>query len=160
MDTFNASTLAIQRPQFNKFLNPQTALRLLDEAGVVTCWDFNCAMGKTIRDKYDSLCVKIVEATAILLARGAHGHFWIVTSPEVYSIMDTATGDKPIIVPDGEHLPMSLTEGQLKDMGVLSKRWRVFVTEQFPSAKILIGADYEQRDCTHYARLNISSFII
>ena len=55
-------------------------------------WDFSTALGDTIKEKYESLYVKVVEVTNVVHRKTLRGGAnWIVTSPEVASIFETAT---------------------------------------------------------------------
>jgi len=142
-----------------KFLSTKKAFSLLEEATVVSCWDFNTSIGDTIRDKYDSLFIKIVEVTGVLLRNGATGFFWAVASPEIFSVMDAATCDKTITKKYPQK-PMGLIEGQLTDMGIMSRRWRLLVTAEWPTNNILIGCGSKKNLPQHYARLSICNFVI
>jgi hypothetical protein len=148
-----------------QFLDTKKAFDLKDLAQVVSCWDFNTSIGNSIRDKYDSLFIKIVEVTSVLLRNGASGCFWLVMSPEIFSIMDAATADKKITKKgpfglDVEQEAMGLQEGVLNDMGVMSRRWRVLVTAEWPNNQLLIGCGSKENLPKHYARLSIANFVI
>lgn len=146
-----------------KFLTPAKAFELAQAPGTISSWDFNTSIGETIRDKYDSLFIKIIEITGVLLRKGATGFFWVVTSPEVFSIMDSATSDKTITknsMYGVNQEAMGLQEGQLTDMGVMSRRWRVLVTPEWPTNMMLIGCGSKENGPNHYARLSIANFVI
>ena len=148
-----------------EFLTTSKAVELAKSAQVITAWDFNTSIGNTVRDKYDSLFIKIVEITSVLLRKGASGCFWIVMSPEVFSIMDSATSDQQIAKKgpfgiDVEQESMGLQEGKITDMGVISRRWRVLVTPEWPQNSLLIGCGTKENLPQHYARLSICNFVI
>jgi hypothetical protein len=64
--------------------------------GKVAQWDFNTALGDTIKEKYESLYVKVVEISNVINRQCCSGANWIVTSPEVASIFETtAAGFAP-----------------------------------------------------------------
>lgn len=160
LDVFNENDEKLM-----EFLTPGKAFDLTKTAEVVSAWDFNTSIGNTIRDKYDSLFIKIIEVTGVLLRNGATGLFWVVTSPEIFSIMDSATSDKAIIKNsmfgiDAEQESMGLKEGQLTDMGVMSRRWRVLVTSEWPYNMLLIGCGSKENGPRHYARLSICNFVV
>jgi hypothetical protein len=50
-------------------------------------WDFQTALGDTIREKYESLYVKVVEVSNVINRKMVRGQAnWVVTSPEVASM--------------------------------------------------------------------------
>lgn len=157
--------LVLSDDNLMQFLDTKKAVGLKNSAQVVAAWDFNTSIGNTIRDKYDSLFVKIVEVTSVLLRKGASGCFWLVMSPEIFSIMDAATSDKKIAKKgpfglDAEQEMMGLQEGILNDMGVMSRRWRCLVTAEWPFNQLLIGCGSKENLPEHYARLIIANFVI
>lgn len=57
----------------------------------VSMWDFETALGETIREKYESLYVRVVEVSNVINRKTLHGGAnWLVTSPEVASIFEPA----------------------------------------------------------------------
>lgn len=160
IDVFNE-----QDQNLMEFLTPCKAFELAQTPGTIAAWDFNTSIGDTIRDKYDSLFIKIIEVTGVLLRKGATGFFWVVTSPEIFSIMDSATSDKTIEKNSvfgihAEQESMGLQEGKLTDMGVMSRRWRVLVTSEWPSNMILIGCGSKENGPNCYARISVCNFIV
>jgi hypothetical protein len=50
-------------------------------------WDFQTALGDTIREKYESLYVKVVEVSNVINRKMVRGQAnWVVASPEVASM--------------------------------------------------------------------------
>lgn len=73
----------IYTPKFETFLSYQEILDIQYNAETVGAWDFANSIGDTIMEKYESLYIKLVEITNILISKGAAGYFWITTSPEI-----------------------------------------------------------------------------
>lgn len=122
---------------------------------VVSCWDFNTSLGDTIREKYDSLQVKIVEVTAVLKRNGAAGYFWLVASPEVCAIFECTGG----FYPDGAHyVPMGCD--QITYLGTIGRRWRLYCDPDLEANKLLVGANSTKGNPEHYARISIANFVI
>ncbi len=104
-------------------------------AGTVATWDFATALGDTIKEKYESLYVKIVEISNIIHRKTLRGGAnWLVTSPEVASIFETATaGFAPA--------PSTSFESSLgiQYVGTVNNRWRLYKDPLFPRGSILMG---------------------
>lgn len=104
-------------------------------AGTVASWDFATALGDTIKEKYESLYVKVVEVSNIIHRKTLRGGAnWMVTSPEVASIFETATaGFAPA--------PSSNFESSLgiQYVGTVNNRWKLYKDPLFPRGSILMG---------------------
>lgn len=154
------------KPTFENFLTHQQLVRLCQEAMTVCCWDFNTSLGNTIREKYQSLHIKVNELTATLMKKGAAGYFWIVTSPEISSIIETATYSFMSISPSDEelamiiqgHFPMGIKGIQLK--GLLHSKWRIYVDAEWDLESILVGCNDTIQPLEHYGRLAIANFVV
>lgn len=135
----------------NGFFTAKRVKELLDGAETVGVVDF------AIFPLEDQLSIphKISEATSILLRKGARGHFWVLTSPEIYSLIYNAV--ESFLMRAGGHEPLALQPG-VTSMGILGKHWRIFVSPEFPTFRLLIGADFDERPMSHYARLSISNY--
>lgn len=127
----------------------------ISSAGTVSCWDFNTALGGTMAEKYESFHVKIVEASNVLIRKGAKGYFWIVCSPEVSTMFDVTNklkaGNKY------EYYPMGLCDKQC--VGTIDKRWRVYIDPIMSMNHVLIGHD-SIAEPNDMARITIANFVI
>lgn len=110
-----------------------TDLRL--NAGTVSAWDFATALGQTIKEKYESLYVKVVEVSNVIHRKTLRGGAnFLVTSPEVASIFETATaGFGPTM---SDTFTSSLG---IQYVGTINSRWRLFKDPLFPPGQILLG---------------------
>lgn len=154
------------KPTFENFFSSQEIAEIAHRAGTICSWDFNCALGDTIMEKYESLYVKCYEMTNVLLKMGAVGYFWIVTSPEVSSIFETVkSGFNPITAEEFESemiggiKPMGLLP-QVSYRGAINARWRLYTDTMMPSNMLLIGCNDTLEDSSHYGRMAIFNFII
>lgn len=152
-----------EKPTFEKFFTSEELAEIARTAGTVACWDFNCALGDTIKEKYESLYVKLHEMTNLLLKKGAAGYFWIAASPEVISIFETATAgfapapwDRGDII--GGVMPLGLPA--VSYHGSVNLRWRLYSDSAMPTNMVLIGCNDKREDKSHYARLIVANFII
>lgn len=148
---------------FEKFFDHDEINYLMRVAGTVCAWDFHCALGDTIREKYQSLEVKVVELTNVLIRKGAAGYFWIATSPEIASIFETATYQFWHANKDENgrlhgQLPMGTNE--VLYSGMLKNRWRLYVDQLLPTNQLLIGCNDHVEEAAHYARMTVANFII
>ncbi|MFW5871688.1 MAG: hypothetical protein ACOCUT_01140 [bacterium] len=104
-------------------------------AGTTATWDFSTALGDTIKEKYESLYVKVVEVSNIIHRKTLRGGAnWMITSPEVASIFETSTaGFAPA--------PSNNFESSLgiQYIGTVNNRWRLYKDPLFPRGSILLG---------------------
>jgi len=110
-----------------------TDLRL--NAGTVSAWDYGTALGDTIKEKYEALYVKVVEISNVVHRKTLRGGAnFLVTSPEVASIFETATaGFGPTM---SDTFTSSLG---IQYVGTINQRWRLFKDPLFPPGQILMG---------------------
>jgi hypothetical protein len=108
---------------------------LRNNDGTVAAWDFNTALGETIKEKYESLYIKIVELSNVVHRKTLRGGCnWLVTSPEVASIFETATaGFAPA---PSETFTSSLG---IQYVGTVNNRWKLYKDPLFPNNQILLG---------------------
>lgn len=108
---------------------------LRKNAGTVATWDFATALGDQIKEKYESLFVKVVEVSNIIHRKTLRGGAnWLITSPEVASIFETATaGFAPA--------PSNNFESSLgiQYIGTAANRWKLYKDPLFPRGTILMG---------------------
>lgn len=130
-----AELTAVLAQEINLEIDREVLTDLRNNAGSVFAWDFNTALGDTIKEKYESLYVKVVEASAQIHRKTMRGGAnWLVTSPEVASIFETATaGFAPS---PSETFTSSLG---IQYVGTVNNRWRLYKDPLFPSNQILMG---------------------
>lgn len=126
---------AVLAQEINLEIDREVLTDLRNNAGTVASWDFNTALGDTIKEKYESLYVKIVEVSNVVHRKTLRGGCnWIVTSPEVASIFETATaGFAPAT---SETFTSSLG---VQYVGTVNNRWRMYKDPLFPTNQILMG---------------------
>lgn len=134
LDT-EAELTAILAQEINMEIDREVLTDLRNNAGTVAAWDFNTALGDTIKEKYESLYVKVVEVSSVVHRKTLRGGCnWIVTSPEVASIFETATaGFAPI---PSDTFTSSLG---IQYVGTVNSRWRLYKDPLFPTSQILMG---------------------
>jgi len=130
-----AELTAVLAQEINLEIDREVLTDLRNNAGTVASWDFNTALGDTIKEKYESLYVKVVEVTNIVHRKTLRGGCnWLVTSPEVASIFETATaGFAPA---PSETFTSSLG---IQYVGTVNNRWRLYKDPLFPTGQILMG---------------------
>jgi len=130
-----AELTAVLAQEINLEIDREILGDLRNNAGTVSSWDFNTALGDTIKEKYESLYVKLVEISNVVHRKTLRGGCnWIVTSPEVASIFETATaGFAPA--------PSETFTGSLgiQYVGTVNNKWRIYKDPLFPSSQILLG---------------------
>ncbi len=130
-----AELTAVLAQEINLEIDREVLTDLRNNAGTVAAWDFNTALGDTIKEKYESLYVKVVEVSNVVHRKTLRGGCnWIVTSPEVASIFETATaGFAPT---PSETFTSSLG---VQYVGTVNNRWRMYKDPLFPTGQILMG---------------------
>lgn len=158
---------SLEEVTFEKFLSHEEVEELLMMARHVSVWDFNTSLGDSIKEKYETLCFKMMEMTNVLLRSGAEGYFWIVASPEIASIFETAChGFYPITseeflkqYEEGKQIPMKLHDA-VQYRGLVHSKWRLYVDPNITSTQVLIGSNDKKGNPEHYARLSVANWII
>jgi hypothetical protein len=130
-----AELTAVLAQEINLEIDREVLTDLRNNAGTVASWDFNTALGDTIKEKYESLYVKVVEVSNVVHRKTLRGGCnWLVTSPEVASIFETATaGFAPA---PSETFTSSLG---IQYVGTVNNRWRLYKDPLFPTGQILMG---------------------
>lgn len=131
----DAEMTAILAQEVNLEIDREILGDLRGNAGTVGSWDFNTALGDTIKERYESLYVKVVEMSAVIHRKTLRGGAnWIVTSPEVASVFETSTAG---FAPDpSETFTSSLG---IQYVGTINKRWRLYKDPLFPSNQLIMG---------------------
>jgi hypothetical protein len=126
---------AVLAQEINLEIDREVLGDLRNNAGTVTSWDFATALGDTIKEKYEALYVKVVEVSNVVHRKTLRGGCnWIVTSPEVASIFETATaGFAPS---PSETFTSSLG---IQYVGTVNSRWRIYKDPLFPTNQMLLG---------------------
>ena len=130
-----AELTAVLAQEINLEIDREVLTDLRNNAGTVATWDFNTALGDTIKEKYEALYVKVVEVSNVVHRKTLRGGCnWIVTSPEVASIFETATaGFAPA---PSETFTSSLG---IQYVGTINNRWRLYKDPLFPTGQLLMG---------------------
>ena len=130
-----AELTAVLAQEINLEIDREVITDLRNNAGTVSAWDYNTALGETIKEKYESLYVKIVEVSNVIHRKTLRGGAnFIVTSPEVASIFETATaGFAPA---PSETFTSSLG---IQYVGTVNNRYRIYKDPLFPTSQLLMG---------------------
>jgi hypothetical protein len=130
-----AELTAVLAQEINLEIDREVLTDLRNNAGTVSSWDFSTALGDTIKEKYESLYIKIVEISNVVHRKTLRGGCnWLVTSPEVASIFETATaGFAPA---PSETFTSSLG---IQYVGTVNSRWRLYKDPLFPQGQIMLG---------------------
>jgi hypothetical protein len=130
-----AELTAVLAQEINLEIDREVLTDLLNNAGTVAAWDFSTTLGDTVKEKYESLYVKIVELSAVVHRKTLRGGCnWLVTSPEIASIFETATAG---FAPDpSETFTSNLG---IQYVGTINKRWKLYKDPLFKQNQILLG---------------------
>lgn len=151
-----------KQPTFETFFTHEQIEDFIKNAKTFSAWDFACACGDTIKEKYEDFYVKLVELNKILLRKGAKGWFFIVTTSEIASIIDLSMNGAYTsnIINYKIHgvLPQGLPD--VKYIGSVGNKWLVFSDDQLAANVLLMGCNDQVEDYSHYAKLSVANFII
>lgn len=130
-----AELTAVLAQEINLEIDREVLTDLRNNAGTIAVWDFNTALGDTIKERYESLYIKVVEVSNVVHRKTLRGGCnWIVTSPEVASVFETATaGFAPA---PSETFSMSLG---IQYVGTINNRWKLYKDPLFPQGQLLMG---------------------
>lgn len=130
-----AELTAILAQEINLEIDREVLTDLRNNAGTVAAWDLATALGDTIKEKYEALYVKIVEVSNVIHRKTLRGGAnFLVTSPEVAAIFETATaGFAPA---PSETFTSSLG---VQYVGTVANRYRLYKDPLFPTNQILMG---------------------
>ena len=130
-----AELTAVLAQEINLEIDREVLGDLRNNAGTVSAWDYSTALGDTVKERYESLYVKVVEISNVIHRKTLRGGAnWLVTSPEVASVFETATaGFAPA---PSETFTSSLG---IQYVGTVNNRWRLYKDPLFPTGQILMG---------------------
>lgn len=122
--------------EINLEIDREIITDLRQNAGTVSVWDYNTTIGDTVKEKYESLYVKLSELSATVHRKTLRGGAnWIVCSPEVASMFETATaGYAP--GPDTESFTNTLG---IQYVGSVSKKWKIYKDPLFQNNQLVMG---------------------
>lgn len=136
------------------FLTHDRALKWLEDIETRTDWDHDRALGDTLKEKYESLYVRLVELTHVLIARGANGYFWLIMGQEPASIFDSVA----YLESNGEMIEMG--SNKVYRLGGLNRRWHIYVDPQMPPDQIIVGAGNRENPLQQYGLIKLQNFIL
>lgn len=121
--------------EINLEIDREILLDLRNNAGTVAAWDYNTTLGDTIKEKYESLFIKLTEISNVIHRKTLRGGAnWLVMSPEVASIIECATAGFAPIPSD------NFTMGAgIQYVGAVAKKWQIFKDPLFQVNQILMG---------------------
>jgi len=115
--------------------------------------DFDLIVGDTIKEKYKLVNIKLSELTNILIRKGAQGFFWMVTSPEIESMLETSAS---FDFNNVQQIPLGTKETML--LGILDRKWKVYCSSLLEVNQVLIGAGYTRNQSEKYGLMTIHNF--
>jgi hypothetical protein len=130
-------------------------LNLLDNAGTVSCWDYNTSLGDTIREKYETLAYKIIEVAKVISHKITKPEFFWAALPSQLAVAVEIGLDRTTI-PD--YIPMGGKDPRF--IGTLMNRVKMYDCPCLPENKILIGCGTEPKDSSHYAKISVCNFVV
>ena len=134
-----AELTAVLAQEINLEIDREILTDLRTNAGTTLTWDLTSASfgttGTTLKEKYETLYVSLVKASNLIHKKTLRGQAnWIVCSPEVAAIFETATaGFAPTM---SETFTSSLG---IQYVGTINGKWQMFKDPLFPTDQVLLG---------------------
>jgi len=135
-----AELTAVLAQEINLEIDREIINDLITSAGTTSTWTTGSGtgmgnLGDTIKEKYESLYVKITELSNVIHRKTLRGGAnWVICSPEIAAIFETATaGFAPA---PSESFTSSLG---VQYVGTVANRWRLYKDPLFPAGKLLMG---------------------
>lgn len=141
-------------------LQPLTVLlEMMEKAQTVASVNFNTLLGDTIKEKYESLYVRLIEVENIVLrASTKEGDMWLCTSPEIASIFETMTYTW---TPTQCYSPARKISADKSPQYIgASFRIKFYIHHLFPQNMILLGVGRGELPPENLARFRLDNFII
>ena len=156
----------IEKPTFKNFHTHEKLMEIAAGAGTIAPWDWNTALGDTIKEKYESFYCKLLEVRKTLIAKGVAGYMWIAASPEICSILEVSTHlFSP--APSGdwscEWAGLGVTPVGINYVdycGTVGGNWRLYKDALMSQNVVLMGVNDKIEPPQHYAVIKIMNFEI
>jgi hypothetical protein len=107
---------------------------------------------KSTETPYQELFNGIQETTNDIIKCGGKGYFWIVTSLELLKLIER--DNKEFVSAPFEQLPLGYN--YVMWIGVLERRWRVYVDPLLTINKLVIGATFSKKSPAFYGVIEIN----
>lgn len=138
-----------------KFLSHEDIVIMKDKAATKAVCSWNTFLGDTIAEKYESLYVKVVELTNVIIRKGGSGYFWIVCGPELASVFESSTR---LVYLNIDYIPQGTKDIHL--IGTIERKWRLYSDPLMVSDEILIGCgSHISSEPKNFATLKVANFI-
>lgn len=130
-------------------------IRLAETAATVSAWDFNCALGDTLRDKFESLEFKIFEMAKVVASKiETEEFFWAAMHSSLASQIEMA------IDPNPRRKSFEGMGGRgPKLFGTLMNRVKLYDVPILPTHWIVVGCGDKPKTSEHYARISVANYI-
>lgn len=125
-------------------------------------WDFDIALGNSIKEKYEHLILFVHQVTQKLIRQGASGYFYIITSPEISSIFETIPSDFcPISskVFEESYKKLERLEG-FSYRGIVQNTWALYQNSGISKNNLIIGTGRLDGDIKNFSRVVVANFVI
>ena len=121
--------------QVNLEIDREIIEDLRQNAGTALGWDFNSSLGSTIKEKFESLYVRSIQASNQIhkktLRAGAN---WMIASPEVCAVFETATAGFAPAASNGWETTIGI-----QYVGTVMTKFKVFKDPAAPTNSLLMG---------------------
>lgn len=132
---YDTEITSVMAQEINLEIDREILQDLRRNAGTVAAWDFSTAIGESLKERYETLYIKVTEVSNVIHRKTLRGMAnWIVTSPEVASIFETSVaGFAPA---PSETFTSSLG---IQYVGTVNQRWRLYKDALAPRNQLLMG---------------------
>lgn len=123
-----AEMTAVLAQEMTLHIDRQGLREVADNAATKATWNFDDALGDTIKEKYEGLYVKLVETCNTVAKNYGVLPNWIVTSPEIASLFELSSS-------------AALFVGGIciEHIMNINNRWKLYKDPMFPPGEMLLG---------------------
>jgi hypothetical protein len=98
----------------------------------------------------DILSSKLRELTQEIISKGGKGFFWIVSTPEIVSILESWQKFSPSPL---EQIPLGYPHVMFR--GIIEKKWRLYEDLLLTKNTLLMGTGFSLKPPTYYGILQV-----
>jgi len=124
-------------------LDKNLVKKLIEDANTISSINFEMVLGNTLAQKLTSCYVKLREVTNVMIRKGSVGYFFLVLSPELATMFETASN---FILEDDLWICQGSTEIYL--LGRLGYYYRCYVDPLIEADQLLVGCINANKEIT------------
>lgn len=135
-------------------LTYEHASNAMEKPSIVGSWDFNTSLGNSVSERFEWFLSQAMLISNSLIRHGAKGYFWMVVSPETYTMIQLLC-ERPQLRKDKDQIPLGIKEFEFK--GILSNHFALYISQRIIINQVYIGCGHAGEE-SYFARMNIVNY--